>query len=48
VTTLDTIQMDEQAIVIRRTMKTALSAAHIVLRCQAVGYFVMAQRFLER
>ena len=40
-TTFATIQMTEHAVVIRTTMKNAVSAAHIVLRCQGVGYFVI-------
>ena len=31
-------QTTEQPIVISTTMKIAVSAAHIVLRCQGVGY----------
>jgi hypothetical protein len=27
--------------VMRRTTKTVVSAAHIILRCQTVGYFVI-------
>jgi hypothetical protein len=40
-TTFATIQISEQAIVISTTMKIAVSVAHIVLRCQGVGYFVI-------
>ena len=43
-TTFATIQMTEHAIVISTTMKTAVSVAHIVLRCQGVGYFVIRGR----
>src|ERR1700750_2584325 len=42
--TLAVIQTTEQPIVMRTTMKNAVSAAHIVFRCQAVGYFVMLFR----
>src|SRR6478672_4569527 len=40
-TTFATSQITEHAIVMRRTMNNALSAAHIVLRCQIVGYLLM-------
>jgi hypothetical protein len=43
VTTPAAIQITEQTIVINTTMNTAVSAAHIVLRCQTVGYFVIAR-----
>src|SRR5687768_11997744 len=36
-----TNQMTEQPMVMSRTTKTVVSAAHIILRCQTVGYFVI-------
>src|SRR5712671_2910727 len=40
-TTLARIQTTEHPIVIRTTTKIAVSAAHIVLRCHWLGYFVI-------